>query len=240
MALQLIIIQVVTFICLIIVLRLIFYRQLNSALVRLKGLHEENIKTEEKLKKELDVIKKQRDAELAMARDEAAQLVKDAREKADRLNSDSQQQAQLQIRQMLEQSKQKLQVMENELNAQFEQTVVKMAERLFLLIFSGQSRQGLQHVLTLELIDEISNLSPEMFPKQAGAAQVRCGCPLSGDECAMLKEILDEKTSGTVELSEVADESIIAGLIIQIGPLTLDGSLKNRLDKAMLYVKNNQ
>jgi F0F1-type ATP synthase membrane subunit b/b' len=240
MALQIIIIQVVTFVCLIIVLRLIFYRQLNSALVRLKGLHEENIKKEEQLKKELDVIKKQREAELAMARDEATRLLKDAREKVERLNSESQHQAQLQIRQMLEQSKQKLQAMENELNAQFEHTVMQMAEKLFSLVFSGRSRQGLQRVLTLELIDEISNLSQEMFPRNVGVVQVRCGCPLSEDERGLLKGVLSEKTGGNVEISELPDETMIAGLIMQLGPLTLDGSLKNRLDKAILYAKKNQ
>jgi F0F1-type ATP synthase membrane subunit b/b' len=240
MALQIIIIQVVTFICLIVVLRMIFYRQLNTALVRLKGLHEENIKKEEQLKKELDVIKKQRDVELSMAKEEAARLIKDAREKAERLGGDSQHQAQQHIRQMLEQSKQKLQAMENELNAQFERQVIQMSEKLFSLVFSGRSRQGLQRVLILELIDEIAALPAERFPRQVGVVQVRCGCPLSEDERSLLKGVLSEKTGGQVELSEQPEETMIAGLIMQLGPLTLDGSLKNRLDKAILYAKKNQ
>lgn len=240
MALQIIIIQIITFAGLIFVLRILFYRQMNFALSRLKVLHEENLKKEAELKKELDIIKKQRDQELSQAREDAARIIREAKEKSERLSFDIQTQANSDSRQIIEQAKLKLQVFENELRSQYQQDTLKLAEQIFETVFTARGKEVLQHSLIVELIEEIRNLPADKFVVKSSETTVTSVYILNDEERRQIQSIISEKAGTNVTIKERIDPGIIAGLIIQIGPLTLDGSLRNKLNKTKAYLASKQ
>ena len=51
---------------------------------------------------------------------------------------------------------------------------------------------------------------------------------------AIVKEVgaqIEEQTGKSVELSSTVDESILGGLVLQVGNMVLDASIRNRLEK---------
>jgi F-type H+-transporting ATPase subunit delta len=69
--------------------------------------------------------------------------------------------------------------------------------------------------------DEISNLA---------RAQVMVSSPLKGDAKERLVKALERLTSKRVKMEVREDKSLIGGLVVKIGDLVLDGSVKAQLE----------
>lgn len=237
MLIQLLIIQVITFIGLLFLLRLLFHKQLGTAVTRLKHLHEENLAKEEELKKELEAIKLQRDKELEGARQEADKLIKEARAKSEKMSGNIQSEAKKQAQEFTDKTKAGLEKMERDLEKKYLDEAIETSMEILKAVFSEQSQEVLAHQLISELISEVKNLSEDKFTAKTKEAKVASAYPLNSAEKEKLAHILSAKTGLAVELKETRDPALIAGLTIQMGVLTIDGSLRNKLKKIVPYLK---
>ena len=240
MLIQLLIIQAVTFLGLILVLRVIFYRQLKTALDRLKRLHEDNLAREEQLKKEIESTRQERESELAKARDKASEIVKEAKAGAEKAGLDVEAQAKEQAQKIIEKAKLEVNRMRDELFSQYEQEALELSIQMLKAAFTKQGNEVLQHHLIQELLDEIKNLESDRFIVKSKQVKVQSAFALSAEEKDTLTRILSEKLALGVELEEALNPEIIAGLIINAGPLTIDGSLRNKLAKIVPYLGLNK
>jgi F-type H+-transporting ATPase subunit b len=237
MLIQLLIIQAVTFIGLLVLLRFLFYKQLGTAVTRLKHLHEENLAKEEELKKELEAIKLEREKELERARQESERLIKEARTKSEKISANMESEAKKQAQELAEKTKADLGKMEKDLAKKYMDEAIEASMEIFKAVFSEQSQEALQHELISELIAEVKNLGEDKFVVKSKDAKVISAYPLTGAEKEKLAHILSGKTGLSVELKETKNPDLIAGLVIQMGALTIDGSLKNKLKKVVPYLK---
>jgi len=237
MLVQLLILQVVTFIGLIFVLRILFHKHLDIALNRLKFLHQENLSKEEQLKKDLQETRLERERQLNQAKQEADSIIKEAREKAGKLGAGMQEEARQEAERILSVGRSELEKLENELKNNYENQALDLAIEMFKSAFSGHGKEILQHHLAAELITEISSMSEEKFTVKVKDAKIIAALDLTTDEKIELAKILSDKMKLNVELKETIDPKIIAGIIIQIGALVIDGSLKNKLKKIIPYLK---
>lgn len=235
---QLVIIQLITFIGLILVLRKLFYGHLTSALGRLKRLQEETLAKEAGLKQELEKARKERETMLAKTKTEADQLIKEAREKSSTMAADAHAAAKQEAQRIAEQAQQDVKKLEHDLQAAYEERAVELAISLLRLTFSEKGRVTLQHQLLLELLDEIAGLPPERFTVKTKSAQIRSAVALLDEERKRVSKILGEKLGVPVALEEAVEPSLIAGLTIQLGALKLDASLEHKLRQGVAYLKS--
>ena len=237
MTLQLIIIQIVTFIGLIIILRLLFYGQVNSALARLKKLYEDNLMKEEELTRQLEEAKLEKEKAITAAREEASRIVKEARERSEKIALDVESRSKTEVVAMLEHAKAETEKLKDEMLIKSREKAIELSQEMLKLTFTGQGRAALQHQLLSELIDEIKDIDKAKFTIRTGDVKAYSAQPLGADERTRLTHILKEKLGISVKIEESVDKEIIAGLIIKIGALTIDGSLRNRLHKTIPYLK---
>jgi F-type H+-transporting ATPase subunit delta len=94
----------------------------------------------------------------------------------------------------------------------------------FLNLLLDKNRIGaIEEITTFyeSLTDEISNIS---------RAEIVTPRPLKKDAIDRLEEALGNLTSKKIEIEVREDESLIGGLVVKIGDLVLDGSVKAQLE----------
>lgn len=240
MAWQLVLMQVLTFAVLILTLRMLFYRQLNAALRRLQGLQEEAMAKDSQLKEELERAKQERAAEVEKGKEEAKILVEAAKREAELLRHHVEEQAKQEARKIVIRGQDELKQSRSELMAGMEADALRLCAEVLHYTFTEHTQQAFQHELINELIREISQMSQEQFSVKAEAVTVVSSVPLEAEERARLGQALSDKLGGAVTLYEELDADLITGMVIRIGAMVIDGSLKNKLRKVLPLLKNSR
>ncbi len=240
LAWQLVLLQVMTFVGLIFALRMLFARQLNAALQRLQTLQEETLVKEAQLQEELERAKQERAAEAEKGREEARRLVEAAKQEAQVLRATTEEQARQEAQKILTRGQEELAKSRAGLLGGIEADAVRLSTEVLRYTFSQQAKEDFQHHLIAELIEDVSRLGQEQFSVKAEMVSVTSSFPLTAQERHRLGEALSEKLGGPVTLNERIDPELITGLVIQIGALIIDGSLKNKLRKVLPLLKNDR
>jgi ATP synthase F1 delta subunit len=231
MLIQLLIIQIITFTGIVFLLRFLFSRHLKSALGRLNTLHEENLAKEEELNEELKRAKEESQAQIQQGELEAESIVEEAKEKAQSMHLNMEEQAKLQVEKIisdghLEAEKLKLSVIKD-IQAQS----VELASRMIAELLTETDKIALQYGFANGIIEEISRLSQEQFNVQGNQAKITSSFPLLDRQRDEIKLVLEQKTGKEIELSEQVDSNLIGGLIVEMGGMVIDGTLKNKLQR---------
>jgi len=231
MVVQLIVIQVVTFIVLFVILRLLFYNQLQFAMHRLQGLHEENLSKQEKLKQEIEEAKKQRAVEIQQGKEEAKRIIDLARTEADKIRSTMLTEAEQRTRIIAEEKTEELEILKKAFIANFEKNVVSFAVDIIKIIFTQEGREALQHGFIDELLSELSNVEASELKTINKKIKLVSVFPLAAEQKEKIKKMLAAKAGFSIEIEEDLDKDLIAGMVLNAGSLVIDGSLKNRIKK---------
>jgi len=235
---QLIIIQIVAFIILIVVLRILFYKHLSSALIRLRELQEEALSKEAKIKEELGRLKLVKLAEVDKGRFEAKRLMEDAKKQSEALRDKLEDDARNESQKIIAQGKEIVDKMQKNLAATIELRALNLAMEMIRYTFTEKGIEGLQHQLMEELVMDIENLDKERVSVKSGRAKVISSSPLTEEEKERIKKTLSSNLGYELIIEETIDQALVTGFIIQIGEFVIDGSLRNKLQKALPYIKN--
>lgn len=93
----------------------------------------------------------------------------------------------------------------------------------FLNLLLDKNRIGAIQQITVHyerLMDELSNIA---------RAEIVTSRPLKEEAQTSLEKVLGDLTSKTVKIEVKEDESLIGGIVVRIGDLVLDGSVKAQL-----------
>ncbi len=233
MVLSLIVLQVVTFVVIVLVMRVLFGSQLKIALGRLQDLHQDSLEKEEILNKELERAKAAADAEIARAKDEAKRIVEHARHSAEKAALDAAERAQSEAKRAVAEAAERGKRMELEVLAGAESKAVDLARELIRYIFTQVDQRALHAQLNDELIEELKKVDKSRLAVHTDVAEVSSALALTPQEKQDLKAILESKLGQSMTIKETQDEALVAGLVIRLGGLVVDGSLKNKLNRAL-------
>lgn len=234
---QLVLIQVVTFILIVLFLRWLLYGQISRALTKLRKLNQQNLAKEKVLKEELARAKKQAEGEIIRGKTEAKtvkkRLKKESEDEAARILENAHRKAKRIIDAGKRQSQQKMKAMVS----QIQEKAAHLACDIIEYIFSEVVQEKLQSQLIDELIDELNSISQENLKVEGSSLEVVSAFELNERQKSKLKDVLFSKLKKKVTLSSSINKAIVAGIILKSGGFVIDGSIKNKLKKVFPIIK---
>lgn len=237
MLIQLLILQFITFIGIIFLLRFLFARNLKSALQRLNILHEENLAKEEELKEELRRAKEESQAQIQQGKDEAELIIEEAGKDAQRIRMNMEEQAKQQAEKIISDGRFEVEKLKVSVIKDIQAQSVELASRMIAELLTEADKIALQYEFANGIIEEISRLPKEQFNAQGNQVKVVSSFLLLDRQRDALKRVLAEKIGKEIELNEQIDPKLIGGLTVELGGMVIDGTLKNKLQRIIPHLK---
>ncbi len=231
MLIQLLIIQIITFVVLLLVLRSVFSRNLNTALTRLNSLHEENLVKEAQLTEELKLAQEEREAEIAKGKEAANALIEEGKQEGIKTRLIVEEEARKQSEKIVAAAKEEAKDLKEKLSREMQKQSLDLAVKMIEQTFTDLDKEDLQHQFITEIIDEVAKIPKEKFTVSTDKVKVISSYALQDKQRENLKKVLEEKLEVSISLEEAVDKDLISGLVVEIGGLVIDGTLRNKLAK---------
>ena len=109
--------------------------------------------------------------------------------------------------------------------------------KLVAELLSEKDKEKLQQEFISEVISEIAKLPKDQFSVVSDRVKVTSSQLLRADQKEDLQKVLKEKTGTEMIFEETLRKDLIGGLIVEIGGLVIDGTLKNKLQRILPYFR---
>lgn len=230
---SLVVFLLLIFIGLIALLRGIISKNVALATGHLEGLSEVYGKKEKEIERQLQEAKQKAQEILSKAEEEArqknAQLIKEAEdEKSKILNA-----AQGKVDEMMQQAGRSSKTLLSEINKKIEEKARAQAVELLQNSLPEQFRREIHRCWVEDLIaGDLEWLEHLHVEDKVQEAKVTSAFSLTQSQRDALEAKIKEKLGYPINLKEELDASIISGLVVHIGNLVFDGSLRSKIQKA--------
>lgn len=217
--------------------RFIYSYALNAAQARLNNLHEENLIKEQQLTDELKRAKAEGDAEIKRSREEAGLIMEEARKEGLKLRAEMEDQAKAKAEKIIADGNIELERSKEKHLKESEAHSLALAMKLVEELLSQKDKENLQQEFISEIIAEIAKLPKDQFAIVSDKVKISSSHLLRKDQKENLQQVLKEKTGKEMIFEESLKKELIGGLILEIGGLVIDGSLKNKLQRILPHFK---
>lgn len=237
--LQIILIQIFTFVFIILFLRWLLHGQISRALERLQKLNQQNLEKEEVLKEEFERAKKQKEAEIQQGKIEAERIKEQAKEEGEKARRSLLDSSKEESQRIVNEGERDRQRRYNDLLAQMQDKAVYLAVDIVRYIFTEKIHKDLHAQIIDELIEDVATLDKDKIRAQGDRAEIVCAYPLEGEQKQRLQQALSRKLERNIILEEIADRELVSGLIIRLsGVVVIDGSVKNKFKRIMPMLRD--
>ena len=230
MIISFIILVLITFAVLVSVMKKMFDRDAGQATAHLTQLAAEYAKKEEEIKKQLEDIRRQGQEIMANAAKDADQqkqrMLKEIEDEKAKIIAG----AQVKADEMMQQADRARKALMDEIENKIKDKATEQAVTLLQQALPEDVREKLHQSWVDNLIaNSFQELDRLHIPEGTHQAMVRAAFPLTPQQRQALQEKVTEKIGYPIELKEEVDGKLIAGWEVVIGSLTLDGSLKYKI-----------
>lgn len=231
LVISLVVLLVVIFFAMLLVFRKVMTQNLTQATKHIEELSREYSKKEEEINRELEEARKKAEEIVNKANLEAqelkAQLIKEAEtEKEKILNS-----ARAQNNEIIQQAEKTRQKLILEIEERIENEAVKKACDLIDEVLPEEFKKSVHIYWIKELLNSgFLNLENLRIPEDIKEIKVISAFKLEEDLFKLLLIKLKDILKKDIVIKEEIDPKLVAGIVIVIGSLILDGSLKNKIE----------
>jgi F0F1-type ATP synthase delta subunit len=196
-------------------------------------------KKEESMRQEIEQMKQ----EFAAKRTTAEEDLQERREELEREMAQSKEatldKAKREAEDLLEKAKKEERRRRDRLAQEMESKAIDFAGRMFRLVFSERLNDALNRAFIDELIDALEDTDAAGITVDSGDTQFVASHPIEDDQKSRLQQVLREKFHIDVSIAERIQEDLLAGLVIKLGSLEIDGSLLSRYQEAAAELKKD-
>ncbi len=116
---------------------------------------------------------------------------------------------------------------------------IDFAGKLFRLVFSERLNDALNKAFIDELIDALEETDAAGITVDSEDTEFSASHPIEPAQKARLESVLKDKFGISVQIEESIREELLAGLVIKLGSLEIDGSLLSRYQEAAAELKKD-
>lgn len=227
---SLILFQVFIFVGLIFMFRRIMTKNVISATRHIEELNQDYAKKEQEINRQLEEAKLKSQEIICKAQEEAERLktqtIKEVESERDKIVG----QARTQSTEIIQQADKSRQSLLLEIEERIDKEAINKACQLIQDTLPEQFKENVHLHWVEELIENgFSSLERLRIPQDLQEVKVICAFPLNAEQRKNLLKKLKDVFVREVTLKEEVDPKVVAGLIISIGGLVLDGSLRNKI-----------
>ena len=227
---SIIIIQVVIFIGLILILQRIITKNVVSATKHLEELDREYAKKEAEVDRRLDEVKQESEKLITQAEKQAEELKTKILQETEGEKDKILKQARVQSNEVIEQADKSRQLLLAEINERITKEAGEKACELIQVALPEQFKKDAHAQWVEDLIENgLSQLDRLRIGKDINEAKITSALALDGKQRKSISGKLKSVLGRDIIIKEEIDAKVVAGLVITIGSLVLDGSLRNRI-----------
>lgn len=237
--LQMVLVNAVVFAGLVVVLRRLMAKHATTATAHLQGLSQDYLRKQEELKKRLEEAERHYQEQLVKAQEEAYRLKEQALKEGEAAKQQAVDQARQEAERIIQQANQARETLRKEMIESMEVRAVERACELLRRVLPESLREA-AHARWMEelMTNGLINLGQLERREDVREARATSAFPLTAAQRKQLMERLQAALGTSITLQETVEPGMIAGLIVTIGHLVLDGSLSSRLLEAARHAQD--
>jgi len=235
-----IIVQIIIFTALVMFLRQILTRNVSSATAHLEEMGSEYAKKEEEVNKQLEDAKKQSQDIILNAQKEAReqkeQILKEASEEKEKVLGAAHEKA----NEIMQQAERSRGALIAEIEKKIQGKGIDKAGEILSQVLPEHVRKDIHQRWLDDLLNSgFEQLDRLHIPKGAQEIKIVSAFELTAKQRDAFLILMKEKLGEHIDLSEETDSDIIAGMVVHIGSLVFDGSLKFRIQEVARAEQSN-
>jgi len=229
---SMILLQVILFGGLIFILRKILTQNVITATRHIEELSQNQAQKETELNRQLEEAKQKSEVTLKTAQEEAqrakSQVIGDAEAERDRIL----QQTHAKSKELIQQADRSRQLLLDEINERIAKEAVNKACELIHDTLPEQLKIDIHQAWIADLLEDgFAQFERLKVPADLKEVKIISAFPLSTEQRKNLARKLKDILHREVGLQEEVNPKIVAGFVVTVGSLVLDGSLRNKIQE---------
>ena len=232
MLIQILVVQVVTFLVIVFVLRRFLYTESAKEMFRLKKLKEETAIKQKELQEKIEQAQSAYDEKMAEAEKSSSALRAKSQAEVRELREKVLAKAKEDAGNIMKAAYNAKEKMREEIALEMMHKVPLLAARIFSAVLSAGAKELTHKELVGDVIEKIKRLEKTTFKTPVEHGEIISAYPLAANDRSEIESVIRLGLGYEVPLIEKKDDKLVGGIVIKLGAIIIDGSLENRMKQA--------